>query len=155
MIGLAASYLALTWAGNASVAAWNAFEYPYNDGINFLDVFRDMMTLPLGDVVSTGFSEFGLPYLNMIMFVSFVLAAVALLSDPIARGLLITASVIVIPFGLLGLMSLIGIERDGEWLAEGWAMLEAFAVWSVILWAVATARLVRPALSHQTAPAAI
>ena len=33
---------------------------------------------------------------------------------------------------------------DGEWIAEGWVVMNAFAVWSVVLWLVTAAQLRLP-----------
>ncbi len=147
--------LLLAWVGHASVAAYNVHEYPYNDVLNFRGLLGDMLALPLADVMSAARSSPAqLPGSNVLMIISVVLAMAAVVSRTVDTKLLIAASVVVVPYGLLGLLAFIGFVADGEWIAEGFSVMNAFAVWSIVLWSVTADQLRGQTTREQTFAAA-
>lgn len=94
------------------------------------------------------------PASNVLMISSVVLAMAAVLSRNVDVRLLIAASVVAVPYGLIGLLKFVGFAAVGEWLAAGFVVANAFGIWSVLLWLVTARQLRRPEAS-ETAIAAV
>ncbi len=127
---ISALYVGLAWFGNASSAAANLYDYPFNDTLVFGDFLRDMGGLSIAEVLSNSDVDTMMPFSNLVLLGSFVIAAGGFVLRQWAAVL--AAFVIVLPHGLMGLLAGLG-PFDGEWVGEGWAMLAAISVWMVCL----------------------
>lgn len=132
--------LLLAWVGNAASLAYNEFEYGFNDSVNHLGLLRDMVSLPLADVVGRFFAPDFFQSVNLFMLASTaaVLVAVAVPMGRAGRFVvlvvpLVIMGLVVVPVGLLAGVSSPSAGHDGEWLAEGWPIAEASALWSIFL----------------------
>ena len=145
--GLTALYAALSWFGNASAAAAVIHDYPFNDPIGFQALFADMTSLSIGQIVESSDVDTMMPFSNLILLGSFVLATAGLALRN--WTVLLLAVAITVPYGILGLLSITG-PFDGEWLGEGWAMLGTIAVWMTCLGGVTFTLAINRATHTQT-----
>lgn len=134
-------YLFSAWLGGASVAAYNRSDgvtkYGFNEPVELGLLWSDMLAVPLIDVFRASSSSSTLPFTSALMLGMTLAALVHVYTRSTSSlRLIIGAAVVGAPYGLLGLVTFTG-PLDGEWLGEGWPLLQVFSLWWLVLVAVA------------------
>ncbi len=143
---ICALFVLLGWGGNASVVAYERFDYDFGSKVDLGRLAIDIMSVAPVDVVGAFFSFTGIGLVNLAMVVTLIAVVGIEITRPRHRvGMLATVAAFGAPLGLVALLVLAETIRfgpDGEWLAEGWPILEVFAIWSLALavYPVAVAR---------------
>ncbi len=129
-------FVLLAWASHAATVAFDQFGYSYSDPINLRQLAAQAFSVNPAQVGLSFFTHPFFPFVSLPMLLS--LAAIAVLeSQPVRRPLATLAiAVISLPIGVLALSAMVGswsADLDGEWIGEGWPILESFFFWTVAL----------------------
>lgn len=146
-------YLILAWVSSAAVAAADRFGYAFAEPINRGQLVGDMFSVDMASVARTYLTQPDFRVVNIGLLVTAVVAlGLAASAFRHRNRVLVALAVAVIPVGLLGMFSLVQTvgQPDGEWLIEGWPMLEVAVPWSIALstFAIASVRRERSTVSH-------
>lgn len=155
LLGLIGVFVLLSWAANAAVLAFDQFGYEYDDSINVGQLTGEMLSVSPIDVVAGFFANPFFALVNLAMLGSLVAVVLAeAASGTVRSGVLLIAAAVSVPFGFLAFLSILStlsVGVDGEWLGEGWPILEAFFFWSVALCVYALPELGRVREARESA----
>lgn len=131
-------FLPCAWFGNAATLAFDRFDYRFVDRVDLGRLFADTLSVGVSSVVGSFFTNPFFGWVNLAMLITVGAVVVAEIAWPeYQRKVLVVTSSLAVPLGLLALFSLVESLRlglDGEWLAEGWPILEMFFFWALGLW---------------------
>jgi hypothetical protein len=146
---LSGLFLLLLWLGNAAVLVYESFGYGFGDDVTLDRLVSQVFAVGLVDVVATFFTAPFFGWVNLAMLVTLVaMGAAEVLTPRRATAIRVAVVVLSVPLAALALWSAIESARlglDGEWLAEGWPILQVFFVWTIALsvYALAQSGLIR------------
>jgi len=113
------------------------FGYEFNESITPSSLLGDMASISPGAVVQGFFSASLVGLINMAMLLSVTAIIVVETVQQRRRSIVVLAiTALSIPLGVLAFLSILSslsAGLDGEWLSEGWPIIESFFFWSVAL----------------------
>lgn len=132
-IFLSAVFIILFLVGNFAVSISTA-NYPYDQPVIYLQLIADMLDLKFNELKIVDNLA-----LNACMLISFtaILSASFLQHKRQSRYVQLVAFYS-LPLGIMGLLSItwqlcIWQPHDGEWLAEGWPLIDLAALWCIAM----------------------
>lgn len=147
---LGATFVLLLWLGNAAVLVYERFDYGFSDEVSIGRLLNQVLAIGLADVARTFFTAPFFGWVNLVMLVTLIgMGSVEVLMPRRSTAIRLAIVLLSVPLASLAMWSTIESARlglDGEWLAEGWPILEVFFIWTLALGLYA---LVRSGLYRQ------